>query len=239
MLVEIMNYSGQSIRALEQVVRALGPLPGRKMVVLLSDGFLVGLGASDTRHFDLRRVVDAATRSGVVVYALDTRGLVAEAPGGNAAFGGPPVFAAPGARESLQGRSIEALRDGMVALSEDTGGFLARNSNDLSAGLGKILRDSQLYYLLAYEPVEHEAGRQVPPHRGEAAEPTGPAGAHAQRLLRRGRARPGGGHARRPRRPVARAKSPRASTRCCPSRESPCAWWRTSSTFLPMGPGRW
>ena len=60
-------------------------------------------------------------------------------------------------RESLQGRSVEALRDGMVALSEDTGGFLARNSNDLSAGLGQILRDSQLYYLLAYEPSNRSA----------------------------------------------------------------------------------
>jgi VWFA-related protein len=152
MLVEIMNYSGQTLRTLEQVVRALAPLPGRKMTVLLSDGFLVGLGASDTRHFDLRRIVDAATRSGVVIYSLDTRGLVSEVPGGNASFGGPPVQSAPGARESLQNRSVEALRDSMVALSEDTGGFLAKSSNDLSAGLGRILRDSQLYYLLAYEP---------------------------------------------------------------------------------------
>ena len=152
MLVEVMNDSGQTIRALEQVVRALGPLRGRKLVVLLSDGFLVGLGASDSRHYDLRRVTDAATRSGVVVYALDTGGLVAEAPGGDASFGGGAVITAPGVRESLQGRSLEALRDGMVALSEDTGGFLARSGNDLSAGLGRILRDSRLYYLLAYQP---------------------------------------------------------------------------------------
>jgi VWFA-related protein len=152
MLVEIMNHSGQTVRALEQVVRALKPLPGRKLVVLLSDGFLVGLGASESRQVDLRRVTDAATRSGVVLYALDTGGLVAEAPGGNASFGGGSVITAPGVRESLQGRSLEALRDGMVALSEDTGGFLARSGNDLSAGLGRILRDSRYYYLLAYEP---------------------------------------------------------------------------------------
>ena len=90
MLVEVMNYSGQTLRALEQVVRALGPLPGRKLVLLLSDGFLIGLGASDTRHFDLRRVTDAATRSGVVLYALDTGGLVAEAPGGTRASAAAP-----------------------------------------------------------------------------------------------------------------------------------------------------
>jgi VWFA-related protein len=156
MLLEVMNYSSQSLTAVEQVVRTLGALPGRKMVVLASDGFLVGLGSSSSRQFDLRRIVDAATRSGVVVYCLDTRGLTAEAPGGNADFSGPPVLTAPGVRESLQTRNIEALRDGMNALAEDTGGFLARNSNDLGAGLGRILRDNQLYYLLAYEPKEQK-----------------------------------------------------------------------------------
>ena len=152
MLFEIMNYSGQSLSALEQVVRGLAPLSGRKLVVLVSDGFLIGLGASDTRHYDLRRIVDAATRSGVVVYALDSRGLVSEVPGGNASFNGPPVMTAPGIRESIQSRSIEALRDSLVALSEDTGGFLVKNSNDLSAGLARILRDNLLYYVLGYEP---------------------------------------------------------------------------------------
>lgn len=156
MLVEIMSYSGQALRTLESVVRSLGPLPGRKVVVLASDGFLVGLGASDSRHFDLRRVVDAATRSGVVLYALDTRGLVSEVPGGDATFGGPPVLTAPGARESLQARSVEALRDPMIALSEDTGGFLVRNRNDLLAGLGDILRDTRHYYLLGYEPTNRK-----------------------------------------------------------------------------------
>lgn len=152
MLFEIMNYSGQTLSALEGVVRGLAPLSGRKLVVLVSDGFLIGLGSSDTRHYDLRRIIDAATRSGVVLYALDSRGLVSEVPGGNASFSGPAVITAPGVRESLQSRSIEALRDSLVALSEDTGGFLVKNSNDLAAGFLRILRDNVLYYVLGYEP---------------------------------------------------------------------------------------
>lgn len=153
MLNEILNYAGQALRTIEAAVAALAPVPGRKMVVLCSDGFLVGLGSSDTRHFDLRRIIDAATRSGTVLYALDTRGLVSEVPGGDATFGGPPVLSAPGQRESVQRRSVDALRDGMTALAEDTGGLLVLNSNDLSAGLGRILRDSRSYYVLAYEPM--------------------------------------------------------------------------------------
>lgn len=152
MLLEIMNYTGQALQTIEGVIAALAPVSGRKIVVLCSDGFLVGLGTSDTRQYDLRRIVDAATRSGVVLYALDTRGLVSEVPGGNASFEGPPVITAPGVRESLQFRSVEALRDGLAALAQDTGGLLVINSNDLSAGLGRILRDNQMYYVLAYEP---------------------------------------------------------------------------------------
>ena len=40
----------------------------------------------------------------------------------------------------------------MNALAVDTGGFLVKNSNDLDQGLGRILRDNETYYLLAYEP---------------------------------------------------------------------------------------
>ena len=59
---------------IQGLVQGLAPLPGRKVVVLASDGFLVGLGAAENRAFDVRRIMDAATRSGVVLYALDTRG---------------------------------------------------------------------------------------------------------------------------------------------------------------------
>ena len=138
---------------IESVVRGLGPLTGRKIVVLVSDGFLIGLGALESSAFDVRKIADAATRSGVVLYSLDTRGLVSEPPGGQASFQGPAVLSAPGMRTDLQARSIEAMRQGMNALAVDTGGFLVRNSNDLVQGLGRILRDNETYYLLAYEPL--------------------------------------------------------------------------------------
>ncbi len=152
MVFEIMARSGRALGAIEAVVRGLGTLSGRKVVVLVSDGFLVGLGAAENRGFDVRRIVDAATRAGVVLYALDTRGLIADVPGGEASFQGPAVLTAPGARISLQTRGNEAQRQSLNALAEDTGGFLVRNTNDLSRGFGQILRDNEAYYLLAYEP---------------------------------------------------------------------------------------
>jgi hypothetical protein len=55
--------------------------------------------------------------------------------------------------EAMQRRSFEATRDAMHALAADTGGFLVENSNNLRAGLQKILDDTETYYVLAYEPV--------------------------------------------------------------------------------------
>jgi VWFA-related protein len=152
MVVEIQQRSGRALSVVESVVRGLGPLTGRKIVVLVSDGFLIGLGALESTAFDVRKIADAATRSGVVLYSLDTRGLVSEPPGGQASFRGPGVLSAPGMRTDLQSRSVEALRQGMNALAVDTGGFMVRNTNDLDQGLGRILRDNETYYLLAYEP---------------------------------------------------------------------------------------
>jgi hypothetical protein len=40
----------------------------------------------------------------------------------------------------------------MNALAADTGGFLVENSNNLRAGLREMLKDTETYYVLAYEP---------------------------------------------------------------------------------------
>ncbi len=170
MAFEIMERSGRTLRAIESIVRGLAPLPGRKVVVLVSDGFLVGLGAAENRAYDVRQIIDAATRAGVVLYALDTRGLIADVPGGGAAFQGPGVLNAPGARASLQTRGNEAQRQSLNALAEDTGGFLVRNTNDLSAGFERIVRDNDVFYLLAYEP--SRTARPGDFHRIEVRTPT-------------------------------------------------------------------
>ncbi|MGH3115164.1 MAG: VWA domain-containing protein, partial [Gaiellaceae bacterium] len=82
-LAESLRYSAATLGAVEEVLRSLRLFPGRKVCLLVSDGFLVGLGTDDERTKDLQRVLDAATRSGAVVYALDTRGLSGS--GGDAA----------------------------------------------------------------------------------------------------------------------------------------------------------
>lgn len=147
---ETVHYSRATLGTIEDVVRSLSPLAGRKVMILASDGFLVGLGTRSSQGFDLRRIVDAATRSGVVVYGVDTRGLVVT--GSDASSRNVPVFSAPGVRESLDSQSERAMRDAMHSLADDTGGFLVAGTNDLTAGFRRIVVDNDVYYVLAYEP---------------------------------------------------------------------------------------
>jgi VWFA-related protein len=147
------HYTRSTLETLDSVIRSLRQLTGRKMLVLLSDGFFLG-GNSSSQTYGIQRVIDAATRSGVVIYSIDARGLIATPPGGDAST--PATFATelPGAQSRIEQGVIEAKRDGMNALARDTGGFLVINNNDLNLGLQRVLDDNEVYYVLAYEPPE-------------------------------------------------------------------------------------
>lgn len=150
-VAENVSITTATLGTLENVIRGLRELNGRKVVVLLSDGFLLGLGSSQGREYELRRITDAATRAGVVIYSLDTRGLVAVIPGGDASQPGG-FLDLSGTRSRIESASVEAQRDGLNALAYDTGGFAVFNNNDLNLGLQKVLADNEVYYVLAYEP---------------------------------------------------------------------------------------
>jgi len=151
-LAEAVYNSRLTLEALESLCRGLSGLTGRKTVFFVSDGFLTGLTAGSGSAFDVRRIADAGTRAGVVIYSLDTRGLVASPPATSASSPltvGPDNF---GTIEAMRSRSEEATRDAMNALAADTGGFLVDKSNNLRAGLQAMLKDTETYYVLAYEP---------------------------------------------------------------------------------------
>jgi VWFA-related protein len=72
-----------SLAALNLVVQAARDLPGRKTVIFASEGFQLAVGTDGTTIPDVdprvragvNRVVDQATRSGVVIYAIDGQAL--------------------------------------------------------------------------------------------------------------------------------------------------------------------
>jgi VWFA-related protein len=151
---EAVYESRLTLETLESLCRGLQGITGRKALFLVSDGFLTAFsaGSGSGGGFDIRRIADAGTRAGVVIYSLDTRGLHASPPSGSAASLRRPGPATFGTIEAMRQRSDEATHDAMNALAADTGGFLVENSNNLRAGLRELLGDTETYYVLAYEP---------------------------------------------------------------------------------------
>lgn len=151
-VTENAQYTAITLSSLESAIRGLRQLPGRKIIVLLSDGFFTG-GGTHFAAFDLRRITDAATRAGVVIYAIDARGLVAKPTMGSAADPqNATITQAPEARHRVVHGEIGAKLESLYTLAKDTGGQAFFNNNDLGLGLKRVLEDTAAYYVLAYEP---------------------------------------------------------------------------------------
>jgi len=151
-LDEAVYNSRLTLEVLESLCRGLAGLSGRKTVFLISDGFMTSLSSRAAISYDLRRIADAGTRAGVVIYSLDTRGLVGPSPAFGAASRTRTQPETVGYVQSMQQRGIEFERNGLNSLAADTGGFLVEDQNDLRVGLREMLKDTETYYVLAYEP---------------------------------------------------------------------------------------
>jgi hypothetical protein len=107
----------------------------------------------------VEHVIDQATRSGVVIYAIDGEGL--QTGGLRASDDIHSVDASRNADamgEVLRrfgADRMHSLRDSqesLAYLAEQTGGFAVVNTNDLAKGLGRISGDVRDYYVIGYEP---------------------------------------------------------------------------------------
>jgi VWFA-related protein len=151
------DYTRGTLRSLNSMVRAVAPLPGRKLTFFLSDGFL--LTRNDTDVADaMRDVTDAATRAGVVLYTLDTRGLATEH-WLDATAGAPPSD--PGGQISrVDVGAMTASQEALHILAEQTGGRAILNTNAQAAALGRTVNETSAYYLLAWRPNAEQHGNK-------------------------------------------------------------------------------
>ena len=143
-----------TLRGLESLVKSAQKLPGRKVLFLLSGGFFIENQRGDTIT-RLRTITNAAAKSGVVIYSLDTRGLIATLH--DASEDAP--FDLNGQLARATHSEIGASQDGLNALAVDTGGKALFNTNDLVQGLAPAIKETSTYYLLAWKP-EAESQKQ-------------------------------------------------------------------------------
>lgn len=154
-------FSVGTLGAINFVVRGLRELPGRKMVVLVSDGFqLFGRDRDNTQVLDnVRRLVDLANRSSVVLYSLDAKGLQVTGP--TAADDLSQMSQQQiNNRYSEQSQALFDSQEGLTYLARETGGFAVLNNNDLSLGINRVLKDNESYYLLGFDPEDANFDRK-------------------------------------------------------------------------------
>ncbi|MGO8788838.1 MAG: VWA domain-containing protein [Terriglobia bacterium] len=141
--------SRAALRGIESIVRILTAFPGQRSMVIVSGGFL-----TETLQFELNEITDRALRSGVILNAIDARGLytdtVYDASQSNFAVTQNPQIM--GQKQQILTDSDRAQTDGMRSLALDTGGIFFNNSNDLDAGFNKTAGLPGTYYILAFSP---------------------------------------------------------------------------------------
>lgn len=143
-----------TLGALNFVVRGMRELPGRKSVILFSDGFSLytperGRGRSDRVLLALRRLVDLANRASVVFYTMDARGLVYTGlTAADDVSGMTPDQISSATSERSQ--RLFDTQSGLQYLAEETGGFSVRNTNALP--VRRVMEEQRGYYLIGYRP---------------------------------------------------------------------------------------
>ncbi len=149
-------FSVGTLGSVNYIVRGMRNMPGRKSVVLFSDGLNLqaDFGMNPRVMSSVRMLADLANRAAVVIYTMDPRGLQPFGMTAADSIGGlnpQDVQAQFGKLDKQKGDFFDS-QSGLNYLAKVTGGIAIMNQNDLSAGLAKIMDDQKGYYLLGYQP---------------------------------------------------------------------------------------
>jgi VWFA-related protein len=156
-----LQQSRPILAALAAICEGLRTIPGKKTLVLFSQGFVTPA----VLDWQVQSTIDIANRANVAIYIIDSAGLRASAPGSNSpvpstplagvsgianqeqrirAVGGETVF--DNVRQEGQNREYDIL----YRISGDTGGRFLKGNNDIGLGLERINEEIHARYTLAY-----------------------------------------------------------------------------------------
>ena len=126
----------------------LGQLNEKKSLVYFASG--LRLNGIDNQA-QLHATVDAAIKAGVSFWPIDARGLVAQAPLGDATQGSPGNSGMyTGGAALANTNNFQQSQDTLFALAGDTGGKALLDNNDLTRGLVNAQESISDYYMIGY-----------------------------------------------------------------------------------------
>jgi VWFA-related protein len=149
---EARLVSQTTLDAVRAAVDRLSQMPGKRVLLLVSSGFLSG-DLVDRED----EITNEALRAGVVINSLDSKGLYAEPPGRPLTESGQ-AQALPDLTMMYEARSLgDTLQSEdavMARFAESTGGLLFRNNNDLDFGFRELGLVPAYAYELGFQPDE-------------------------------------------------------------------------------------
>ena len=148
------------LAALAALAEGLRPIPGKKTLVLFSQGFVT----PEVLDWQVQSTIDIANRANVAIYIIDSAGLRAAAPASGALVPAAPLAGAASINQEQRIRAVggETVFDNvrqegqtreydiLYRLSGDTGGKFIKGNNDIGQGLERINQEIQARYTLAY-----------------------------------------------------------------------------------------
>ena len=143
----IFNTDRQ-LSALQTAAEMLGRLTEKKALIYFAGG--LQLNGIDNQA-QLHATVDTAIRAGVSFWPIDARGLVADAPLGDATQGSPGGASMyTGTAQEATQSAFSQSQDTLFALAADTGGKALLDTNDLTRGITQAQSSISDYYILGY-----------------------------------------------------------------------------------------
>src|ERR1041385_1783853 len=151
LLKDASSINTRSLTTFQTWMKQTAVLPGRKLVFFISDGFLLDQQYADS-YVRLQEITLSAARSGIVIYSIDARGLATGQPEASSAGNFDPSGRL--ARAAMG--ELRATQDVLNSLAGDTGGRAFFNNNNLSNGVTTALKETSVYYVLAWRPDNDE-----------------------------------------------------------------------------------
>ena len=134
--------------ALKAVAKSLEKITEKKSLLYFSGGIQRD---GIENQASLRAAINAAVRANLAIYSVDTRGLQAVSPLGDASTGslrGTGAFNG-GALTNNMNANL-ATQEIMSTLSVDTGGKAFLDSNDFAPAFAQVQRDTSAYYAIGF-----------------------------------------------------------------------------------------
>jgi VWFA-related protein len=141
---QVRRTSQSTLGAIRYVVDYMALMPGSRMLLLASAGFLSG--GLETEQND---IINRALRGAVVINSLDAKGLYTSDLGEMPRGGDAQSII----RQQLLGtRPKEEGNNPLVYLAQSTGGRFFHNSNDLNQGFKELAALPEITYVLGFAP---------------------------------------------------------------------------------------